>query len=67
MTKVSIGAQANAVEAAIGALKRREIRGMRPSEAQLLESRLEAAARALWTIERWRLKLPAKFLAEVEG
>ena len=67
MTKVSIGAQANAVEAAVSALKRREVRGMRSSEAELLESRLEAAARALWTIERWRLELPAKFLAEVEG
>lgn len=67
MANPTISAQAHAVETAIGFLKRREVRGLRPQEAALLEDRLQAAEASLWAIERWRNQLDPRFLAEVEG
>lgn len=67
MANPTISAQAHAVETTIGFLKRREVRGLKPSQADLLASRLEAAEAALWAIERWRNQLDPRFLAEVEG
>lgn len=40
---------------------------MKPVEWEMLEPRLSAATTTLMLIQSWRDRLPAEFLAEIEG
>jgi hypothetical protein len=65
--KTSLHAQASAVDVlSVQARQRGNIK-MRPNEWEMLEPRLRAAALTLMLLQSWRDRLPAAFLAEIEG
>lgn len=67
MSKISLHAQAAAVDVARVQASRRGCPSLKPKEWEMLEPRLRAAHHAMLMIEVFRDRLPAEFIAECEG
>ena len=66
MTKVSLHAQASAVDVALSAFRSRSLPKLRQGELEMQERNLRAAKRTMLALQVWRDRLPEEFVAECE-